>query len=453
MKNLSPLDKAAAGVMITAAALIGLVILFGAQAGVRVTISLPEGGEIGPLEIITLKFSESVDAQMTEALVDIQPKTDAIFQWADPQTLQIVPAGPFELDTLYKLTLRPGIVTQSKRELNSDQSWEFKVRTPFVVYLNTQNDQSSIWAVDLNGNPPRQLTDPSIKVMGFDASRDGEFIVFHSVNTQGGIDLWRVSRAGDDAAMLLDCTRDRCTAPAISPDGTRVAYSRELAGPGPDLPYGSPRVWLLDVKSGQDGPVYEDKQILGYKPTWSPNGKQLASFDGLADQIRLLDLVSGEQLIFSSNTGGPLTWSPDGTKFLFTDVVQNEFGLHTRVRMADLALNETVTLIGENDERDYSYYSLSWSTVDNNVVLGKRADGDKPAQEFWLFDPGRLDGIVIAGQPDYAYNSPRWDVWGSALVFQQFKLKGVYKPEIGIWKTGFREPLVIAEGLMPHWLP
>ena len=453
MKNLSPLDKAAAGVMIAAVALIGFVILFGGQAGVRVTTSLPERGEIGPLGVITLKFSESVDRQMTEALVEIQPKADVTFQWADLQTLQIVPAGPFELNTVYTLTLRAGVVTQSEHELKSDQSWGFEVRVPWVAYLNTENDQSSIWAVDLNGNPPRQLTDPSVKVMGFDAARNGEFIVFHSVNTQGGIDLWRVSRAGGDQVVLLDCGRDRCTAPAISPDGRRVAYSRELAGPGPDLPYGSPRVWLLDVPSGQDGPIYEDQQVLGYRPTWSPDGSQLASFDGLADQIRLLDLASGEQLIFSSNTGGPVTWSPDGRTFLFTDVVQNEFGLHTRVRMADLGLNETITLIGENDERDYLYTSLLWSTLDDQVLLGKRADGDNPAQEFWLFDPGRLDGIVIAGQPDHAYNSPQWDVWGSALVFQQFKLKGVYKPGIGMWKTGFREPLVIAEGLMPHWLP
>ena len=87
------------------------------------------------------------------------------------------------------------------------------------------------------------------------------------------------------------------------------------------------------------------------------------------------------------------------------------------------------------------------------VVLGFRKSEDQPAQVFWLFDPGILDGIIIADQEGYTYNSPSWDPWGGALVFQQFKLKGKFKPEIGIWKSGFNEPLIIAEGLMPQWLP
>ncbi len=454
MKNLSPLDKAAAAVILVVAVLIGVVILVAGQAGVRVTASSFEGGLIGPLQIITLTFSEPVDPAMAESLFDIQPSMNGTFRWVDSRTLQFASALPFELDTVYKLTLRSGVLSQEQHKLKNDLSWNFQVRPPLVAYLNTQNQQSSIWVTDLNNTLPQPLTDESVKVIGFDSSRDGEFIVFYSTNAQGGIDLWRVSRAGNDMAVLMDCGRDRCTAPAISPDGMRVAYSRELAGPGPDLPYGSPRVWVLDLQSGQNAPVYEDQQVLGYNPTWSPSGTQLASYDGLADQIRLLDMESGSQYIFPSNTGGPVTWSPEGTKFLFTEAEQTEAGIRTLVRMADLALNDSYVLIGSEDDMDYGYHSMIWSPVDASaVLLGMRAGGDDPAQVFWLFNPGRLDGIIIADQPDYAYNSPRWDVWGDSLVFQQFKLKGVYKPEIGVWSSGMSEPRVIAEGLMPHWLP
>jgi hypothetical protein len=123
------------------------------------------------------------------------------------------------------------------------------------------------------------------------------------------------------------------------------------------------------------------------------------------------------------------------------------------VRLADLALDDTTTLLGENDDQDYSYYSLAWSPVEDVIVLGFRMSDDQPAQVLWLFDPGILDGIIIASQPEYTYSSPRWDLYGKALVFQQFKLRGTFKPEIGLWKSGFSEPLTLAEGLMPHWLP
>lgn len=454
MKNLSPLDKAAAAVMLVVAGLIVVVILFAGQAGVRVTASSFEGGLIGPLQIITLTFSEPVDPAMAESLFDIQPSMEGTFRWVDSRTLQFASAQPFELGTVYELTLRSGILSQDQHELKHDVSWDFQIRPPLVAYLNTQNQQSSIWVTDLSAAQTRPLTDESVKVIGFDSSRDGEFIIFYSTNIQGGIDLWRVSRAGNDMAVLMDCGRDRCTAPAISPDGMRVAYSRELAGPGPDLPYGSPRVWVLDLQSGQNAPVYEDQQVLGYNPIWSPSGTQLASYDGLADQIRLLDMESGSQYIFPSNTGGSMTWSPDGTKFLFTEAEQSEAGVRTLVRMADLALNDSYILIGSEDDMDYGYHSMIWSPVDASVVLlGMRAGGDDPSQVFWLFNPGLLDGVIIADQPDYAYNSPRWDVWGDSLVFQQFKLKGSYKPEIGVWSSGMSESRVIAEGLMPHWLP
>jgi hypothetical protein len=68
-------------------------------------------------------------------------------------------------------------------------------------------------------------------------------------------------------------------------------------------------------------------------------------------------------------------------------------------------------------------------------------------------DPGTLSGQEIANQPDHIYGNPQWDPWGGALVFQQFKLKGTYKPEIGLWKPGLDEPLILAEGIMPQWLP
>jgi hypothetical protein len=453
MKNFSKLDQTASRLILICTMLIGLVIFLGAQAGIRVRTNLPDQGLIGPYQTIRLTFSAPVESQMAEALFDIQPEVDGVFNWIDPRTLQFVPSRPFELNTSYKMTLHTGSVSLNDHQLKKDHTWNLQVREPLVAYLNVEDDQSSIWVTDLNHTSPRQLTDPSQHVMGFDASRDGEFVVFYVPNESGGVDLWRTSRQGE-SAMLLDCGRDRCTTPAISPDGTQIAYAREIAGPGEDLPYGSPRVWVLNTANGQDGPVYEDQQVLGYHPVWSPDGTQLASFDGLADQIRLLNIQDGEQFIFSSGTGGPVTWSPDGKKFLFTDVEQSEGGVRTRVRMADLTLNETFTLIGSEDDMDYGYHSMTWSPLDQSaVVLGMRAGGEDPSQVFWLFNPQRLDGIIIAGEPDYAYNLPHWNIWGDALVFQQFKLKGVYQPQIGLWKAGSQEPQIIAEGLMPHWLP
>jgi len=452
MKIRLTLDTAAIGVLIFLTAALGLAILLGTQAGLRVSATLPERSLVAPFQKIKMTFSESVNPQMAESLFSIQPAVDGRIEWLDSRTMQFTPSRPFELGADYRLNLSPGILTEDGGALKKGQSWAVRVRDPLVVYLLTAENQSGLWTMDLSQKPAQRLTPETIKVISFDASHDGEFVIFTSVNEQGGIDLWRVNRAGGNASILLDCGRDRCTTPAISPNGARIAYSREAAGL-PDLPFGSPRIWVLDLQSGQNSAVYEDQQILRYGPSWSPDSQKLASFDGLADQIRMLDFTDSQQYIFPSNTGGPITWSGDSTKLIFTDIQQNESGLITRVRLADLTLNDTTTLLGENDEQDYAYYSLAWSPVEDSIILGFRISDDQPAQVFWLFDPGILDGIIIADQEGYTYNSPRWDLYGKALVFQQFKLKGKFKPEIGLWQSGFSEPLILGEGLMPHWLP
>lgn len=447
------LDTAATSVLAVLMALVSITILLGEGAGVQVRVSLPENGKVGPLEAITFTFSEPFDPEMASDLISFDPVHEGYLEWVDTYNMRFVPLKPFEQDATYTLTLSKGETAANGREVKKAASWNFTVREPRIAYMISDNNQSSIWSTDLKNASPRQLTDESIKVLSYDAASNGEFIIFTTLNEKNGIDLWRVGREGGNASKLLDCGFDRCTTPVISPDGKYIAYSREAAGPTPDLPFGSPRIWLLDLANGSDGPLYEDQQILGYNPSWSPDSQKLASFDGLADFINLIDFQTGEQLLFSTNTSGPVTWSPDSTKLLYTAFEQAENGGRTIVKQADLSINETITYIGQKDAYDYSYYSIAWSPREDRAVLSMRASEELLTQVLWVFDPGLLDGIVIAGDPEYTYNSPQWDPWGSALLFQQFKLRGQYKPEIGLWQEGSNQSTVLTEGILPQWLP
>lgn len=453
MKIHLTVDTLAIGVMIALVIVVGVIILFGESAGVQVRVDLPEDGIVGPFEAVTFTFSEKISAEIASDLISLDPIHEGYLSAVDDYSVRFIPLKAYERDVAYTFKVIPGEINSASRAVKKPQSWEVQVREPHIAYLISENNQSSIWSLSLEGGAPIRLTDESIKVISFHAAPNGEFIVFTSLNQDGGIDLWRVNRDGETAATLLGCGFDRCTTPVIAPNYLLIAYSREAAGPTPDLPFGSPRIWVLDLKSGSNQAVYEDQSILGYNPSWSPDSIRLASFDGLADFIHMINFQTGEQFLFPSTTGGPVTWSPDSTKFLYTTFEQTENGGRTLVKLADLGINETTPYIGQQDAYDYSYYSIAWSPRTDRAVLSLRAGADQLTQSLWVFDPFLLDGIIVAGDPEYTYNSPQWDPWGSALLFQQFKLRGQYNPEIALWQDGSAQSTVVAEGILPQWLP
>jgi Tol biopolymer transport system component len=454
-ENRFALDLDSAAGLVTSVLLLAItgVIFVGNQIGIRVKAPLPADNLLGPYEAITLVFSEPVDEALASEKFFIQPEVQGKFEWVDSKTLRFVPLQPFAPDVQYTAAFTPGILTASGKALKEPQNWKFQTRSPKVVYLVANQDGGQLFALDVKTGESIPLTDNTFKIFDFDTSKHGEFVIFAAFNEQGGIDFWRVQRAGGNPALLLECGPDRCSVPVISPGDRMVAYVREAAAPTGELAYGSPRIWVLNLETGQNAPLYEDQQIIGYGPTWSPDASRLSSYDGIKDEIRLLDLLTGNQMIIPSQLGNPVTWSADGESFIYTDVATADFGAYTRVHQARISINEISTLFGDNDQWDYAYNALAWSPVEAKLLLGLRPVSNDPSMALWLMDPYIRDGQVIVDQPGYAYNNPYWDPWGRALVFQQFKLQGVYKPEIALWMPGFDQPRVLAEGLMPHWLP
>ncbi|MFN8629813.1 MAG: hypothetical protein U0838_05655, partial [Chloroflexota bacterium] len=96
--------------------------------------------------------------------------------------------------------------------------------------------------------------------------------------------LWVVTVPGGDARQLTD-GRVRDMRPAISPDGTRVAFSRKLPG--------AERAHLLVV--GVDGEQPAEQLDLGEldpgHPVWSPDGRSIA----FTAEARPQRFVVGEQ--------------------------------------------------------------------------------------------------------------------------------------------------------------
>ena len=92
--------------------------------------------------------------------------------------------------------------------------------------------------------------------------------------------------------------------------------------------------------------------------------------------------------------------------------------------MANVDTGEISIWIGKNDDRDYQYSDLAWSPNSQYIVLSMRVPPDFISRGLWMAQADVLGGPMIAQDPNYLYDAPKWDLWGNELIFQQEKLKG-----------------------------
>jgi Tol biopolymer transport system component/imidazolonepropionase-like amidohydrolase len=138
--------------------------------------------------------------------------------------------------------------------------------------------------------PVRGLMHPAI-------SPDGSRIAFAALG-----DLWLVpATEGSPSPQRLTQDVFVETNPVWSPDGQEIAYSSDRDG--------AVALWIRDLRSGADRRVAPE----GTTASWSPDGRQLAFLD-TASTLRVVDVASREarqahDRIFEP---GRPSWSPDG---------------------------------------------------------------------------------------------------------------------------------------------
>lgn len=453
MSRINHLDLAV-GSTLTAIglAIAGLVLYFN-SIGIIVNLQTNNPREaISPYEQITLQFSEPVASSIVENQILIQPETRGTLTWLDTRTMQFIPNQPFQ--GRVTIRLMPGPIGQSSAWLRRALTWNLTVRPPKIVYLNYDNPQRELMSVPFAGGSPQQITHTSGRVFEFSVSPSGDEIAYATLNEQQGMDLWLIGRAGENPHLLLDCGAGRCSSPAWSPDGRAIAYNR--ADPfGASGQFGATRPRIINLESGQDVPVFGAQEQIGYGASWSPDGRWLASYDGVNSTLHVVNLNTGEDIALASNYGMTGVWSPESRYFFYASVVPNALNQpRTILYRADFQTGDIETILGkEIDSLDAAIALPAWSPRGDEFVIGLRTNPNSPARHLWLVNPASLGGPLIASEPDFTYDFYQWDPWGTALAFQQTKLTSEYRPTIVIW-TPMQGIRILAENaIFPRWLP
>jgi Tol biopolymer transport system component len=212
-------------------------------------------------------------------------------------------------------------------------------------------------------------------------------------------------------------------APAISPDGSQVAYFSERDGYSVDM-------FLADVKTGKVirrllkptwSSNYETFRFLNSQAAWSPNGKYLAFAGrrGKYDDMIILDAARNKTLRrFPIKLDGFTTpsWSPDGSRLVFT-------GYHGG--LSDLyVVNVDGTGLTQLTDDAYADLHPDWSPDGRTIafVTDRGPDTDLKQLKFGhyriaLYDLVTGESKVLDHMDEGKNINPIWGPDGRTLAF------------------------------------
>jgi len=453
------LDRTALGSIVILASLTGLIVLRGDQVGARVrqATPAPSAANVSTRSPIALAFTEPMSAPTVLERLRIEPPVSGTWRWSGSAVF-FQPTVALQSDITYSVTLSAGATSLRGRPLLDAYTWHFRTRRPRLTFLAPASGRPNLFLTDLMGAPPEQLTDEPFGIYDYAISPDGSRIAYSAdrgaQNAERDLYLLHVDEGRRE--LLTACDGQVCQSPSWSADGTRIAYERRSLvqgavgrSPGPG------RIWLADVATRQTAPLFADSQQIAALPRFAPAGEKLAFYDPNAAAVVVVDLATGQRTELPSVLGDSGTWSPDGAQLVYPDLRAYETGSYDQLLRADLNTSVITALTPLEAKR---HTGPAWSPSGHVIAFGRQESplsGGVLGPQLWLIAPDGTNSRPLSAEPTISHGALAWSPDGDWIAAQRYNLLEVNAlPEVWIFKAdGSARRRVAADAMLPAWLP
>ncbi|MEJ2208082.1 MAG: FG-GAP-like repeat-containing protein, partial [Anaerolineae bacterium] len=272
-------------------------------------------------------------------------------------------------------------------------------------------------------------------------------IAFYS-NRDGNPEIYIMNADGSGLVRLTD-DPGFDDSPALSPDGTRVAFLTARHDPDPHFPDLKYEIYLVDVDGGNQRRLTITDAAEDH-PAWSPDGTRLlfdADYDGDGFwEIYVLDLDSGDVTRLTENQANDqfADWSPDGSRIAFASDRAGNWDLY--VMDADGSEQQPLT-----DSPDWELFP-AWSPDGTQIAFNGLVPRSRNTDVYVMdADGGGARRLTEASGFD---ENPAWSPDGSQILFQAQR-GGYFDLYVMDADGGRQRPLAAHPGddLWPSWAP
>ncbi len=181
---------------------------------------------------------------------------------------------PFEANYISIYSIAPDGVQTTQITKNADsRAPAISPDGSSIAYLSKISGNYDIWIMDMNGENARQITEGDL-----DEGAPSWYVddLVYSLNG----DIWSIGR-DKKFPTPLRVDQFENTHPAISPDGTLMAYISDRSG-NADL-------WIMDLDTMGFVQLTNDEFIQA-SPAWSPDGKKIIYVSNEAGEFNIWSL-------------------------------------------------------------------------------------------------------------------------------------------------------------------
>jgi dipeptidyl aminopeptidase/acylaminoacyl peptidase len=439
---------------LTAGAAIGLGAAWFAFAPRVVSVSPASDSRTGSFAAIEIRFSIPMDRECTADHFSVEPAVEGELT-VEGSLLRFAPADPWPEGATVRASIRSGACSTRGLPLWTGRTWSFSPSLVRIAYIPIGETETSLMGVAIDGGEPVVLARSNEPIRNFDVSPRGDFAVFSTAAAASPGDLWISRLDGGPADLLLGCGGDSCRDPAVSPDGSRIAFVRQAAVSDPA---GPPRIEWLETDTG----VVHDVSPEGNNPVWSPQG-WLSYYDP-ARLFTVVDDLAGGRTFIPNDAGTDWEWLPDGSALILPEIlVEGEAAedsegstprIISRLVQVEVDTNQRTNLSGSDPLEDYS---PAVSPGGKQLAFSRNFFDDRwtPGRQLWIMDMADRAVRRISLAPDYSHSAIRWSPDGSLLVYMMFhETVPSDPPEIWCIGAGGADPRRLAVGgFLPQWLP